>query len=154
LASLEQAQLEFGIGTSFLLEPFDTYGFLLAECLWATIWSFISVHHISLSYGDPVLPKCQRQGDEFIMQLLIQQPTLSHSNLISCNRCHLAIEAVTLADIFMGDGKCIQSGDIGAHQNLTHQSIWEFPVEKPSPKDVEYWRRSLVLLSSAMYELP
>jgi hypothetical protein len=36
-ASLEQAQLKVGIGTSFLSEPFDTYGFfLLTECLWAS----------------------------------------------------------------------------------------------------------------------
>jgi hypothetical protein len=130
---LEQAQLEVGIGMSFLSEPFDTYGFLLMECLWATIWAFISAHNISLSYGNQVLPQCQRQGDEFIMQLLIQKPTLSHSDLISCNQCRLAIEVVTLADIVTGDGKCIQSDYIGAHPNLTHWSKWEFPVEKPSP---------------------
>jgi hypothetical protein len=67
------------------------------------------------------------------MQLLIQQPILSRSDLISCNRCRLAIEAVTLADIVGGNGKRIQSDYIGAHPNLTHQSKWEFPVEKPSP---------------------
>jgi hypothetical protein len=88
------------------------------------------------------------------MQLLLQQPTLSRSDLISCNRCRLAIEAVTLADIVTGDGKRIQSDYIGAHPNLTHWSKWEFPVEKPSPKDVECWRRGIVLLSSATYELP
>jgi hypothetical protein len=148
-ASLEQAQLKVGIGTSFLSEPFDTYDFLTER---ATIWSFISAHNISLSYGDQVLPKRQRQGDEFIMHFLIQQPTLSRSDLISCNQCRLAIEAVTLADIVTGDGKRIQSDYIGAHPNLTHRSKWEFPVEKPSPQDVECWRRGLVLLSSATYE--
>ena len=55
-ASLEQAQLEVGIGTSFLSEPFETYGFLLTDCLWATIWAFISAHNISLSYGNQILP--------------------------------------------------------------------------------------------------
>jgi hypothetical protein len=56
-ASLEQAQLEVGMGTSFLLEPFNTYGFLLTDCLWATIGSFFLAHHISLSYyGNQVLP--------------------------------------------------------------------------------------------------
>jgi hypothetical protein len=87
------------------------------------------------------------------MQLLIQQATLSRSDLISCNRCRLAIEAVTLADIVTGDGKRIQSGYIGAHPDPTHRSKWEFPVEKPSPQDVECWRRGLVLLSSATYKL-
>ena len=100
-ASLEQAQLEVGIGTSFLSEPFAMYGFLLTDCLWKTIWSFISEHRISLAFGDQVLPKRQRQGDEFIMQLLIQQDTLSCTDLISCNCCCLTIEAVTLADMLL-----------------------------------------------------
>jgi hypothetical protein len=56
-ASLEQAQLEIGIGSSFLLEPFETYGFLLTDCFWKTIWAFISAHSISLSLPDQVLPQ-------------------------------------------------------------------------------------------------
>ena len=56
-ASLEQAQLEVGLGTSFLSAPFELYGFLLTDCLWSTIWSFISKHHISLVNPDQVLPK-------------------------------------------------------------------------------------------------
>jgi hypothetical protein len=67
-ASLEQAQLEVGIGTPFLSTPFAQYGFLLTDCLWSSIWSFISSHHISLSYADQVLPKPQRERDQFIME--------------------------------------------------------------------------------------
>lgn len=58
-ASLEQAQLEVGIGTPFLSKPFETYGFLLTDCLWKTIWEFLSTHDISLSYRDQVLPQLQ-----------------------------------------------------------------------------------------------
>jgi hypothetical protein len=85
-----------GIGTPFLSEPFAQYGFLLTDCLWSTIWCFISEHKISLSYPDQVLPKRQWQGDEFIMERLIQHATLSQQDLISCNRCRLALEAVTV----------------------------------------------------------
>jgi hypothetical protein len=56
-ASLEQAQLEVGIGMAFLAAPFDQYGFLLTDCLWSAIWRFISEHNLSLSYGDQELPK-------------------------------------------------------------------------------------------------
>jgi hypothetical protein len=56
-SSLEQAQLEVGLGTPFLDAPFDLYGFLLTDCLWATIWAFISKHRILLSNPDQVLPK-------------------------------------------------------------------------------------------------
>jgi hypothetical protein len=106
-ASLKQAQLKVGLGTSFLSAPFELYGFLLMDCLWSTIWSFILAHNISLSNPDQVLPKRQCQRDEFIMERLVQQTTLSQGKLISCNRCRLATEAMTLADIVTGDGKWI-----------------------------------------------
>jgi hypothetical protein len=70
-ASLEQAQLKVGLGTSFLSAPFELYSFLLTDCLWSTIWSFISEHNISLSILDQVLPKRQRQSDEFIVEQLV-----------------------------------------------------------------------------------
>jgi hypothetical protein len=88
--------------------------------------------YLSLSFGNQVLPKCQQQGDEFIMQLLIQPPTFCRDYLISCNQCHLTIEAVTLADIVTRDGtKCIQSNYIGGHLNLTLQSQWKFLWKNP-----------------------
>jgi hypothetical protein len=79
-ASLEQAQLKVGLGTSFLSASFELYGFLLTDCLWSTIWCFILEHNISLSNPDQVLPKCQRQRDEFIMERLVQLTTLSQAN--------------------------------------------------------------------------
>jgi hypothetical protein len=106
-ASLEQAKLEVGLGTSFLSAPFELYGFLLMDCLWSTIWSFILEHNISLSNPDQVLPKRQRQRDECILERLVQLTTLSQGKLILCNRCRLAMEAVTLVDIITGDGKQI-----------------------------------------------
>jgi hypothetical protein len=151
---LEQAQLKVGLGTSFLSVPFKLYGFLVTDCLWSTIWSFILEHDISLSNPDQVFPKCQRQRDEFIMEWLVQLTTLSQGELISCNRCRLAMEAVTLADIVTGDGKWIQDDSIGAHISATHPSTWELLVEKPSTQDTDSWRKGLVALSSATFESP
>jgi hypothetical protein len=56
-ASLEHSQLKVGLGTSFLSAPYELYGFLLMDCLWSTIWSFISENNISLFDPDQVLPK-------------------------------------------------------------------------------------------------
>jgi hypothetical protein len=39
--SLEQAQLEVGIGTPFLEVSFDFYGFLLTDIWWKAVWEFI-----------------------------------------------------------------------------------------------------------------
>lgn len=59
-ASLEQVQLEVGISTAFLSAPFESYGFLLTDCFWKSIWSFLSTQDITLSCTDQVLPTCQR----------------------------------------------------------------------------------------------
>jgi hypothetical protein len=55
-ASLEQAQLEVGLGTPFLNADFTTYGFLLTDCLWKALWEFVSTYNIQLIYKDQVLP--------------------------------------------------------------------------------------------------
>jgi hypothetical protein len=40
-----------------------------------------------------------------------------------------------------------------AHPLLAHQSTWEFPVEKPSPANVDRWHHGLSLVTSATYEV-
>jgi hypothetical protein len=89
------------------------------------------------------------------MEWLVQQTTLSQGELICCNRCRLAMEAVTLVDIVTGNGKRIRDDSIGAHLLATHPSTWEFPVEKLSTQqDTDSWRKGLVSLTSATFELP
>jgi hypothetical protein len=41
------------------------------------------------------------------MELLCACATLTEAELISCNRCRLSIEAITLADVASGSGKGI-----------------------------------------------
>jgi hypothetical protein len=153
-ASLEQAQLEIGIGTPFLDTSFAMYGFLLTDCLWSTIWSFISSHNITLSSPDQVLLHRQWHGDGFIMERLVALGTLTQRELISCNRCRLAIEAVTLADITTGNGKRIRDDCLGAHPPTTHSSTWDFPVEQPCATDKASWRKGLAAISSATFQWP
>jgi hypothetical protein len=40
--SLEQAQLEVGIQTPILESSFDTYGLLLTNCWFKSLWRFVS----------------------------------------------------------------------------------------------------------------
>jgi hypothetical protein len=50
----------------------------------------------------------------------MKRGNFSRADLISCNRCRLAIGVVTLADIVTGDGKRIHDNYIGAHPNLVN----------------------------------
>ena len=105
--SLEQAQLEVGIGSPFLQASFADYEFLLTDTWWKTVWEFVSTYGIHLTYPDQPLPKLQCQGDAFIMELLCARAELSQTELRSCNHCRLALQAITLADIVNGAGSRI-----------------------------------------------
>ena len=63
--SLEQAQLEVGIGTPILEASFDDYGFLLTDTWWKSVWAFVWKHDITLTFADQALP--QRQPSVNIM---------------------------------------------------------------------------------------
>ena len=138
-----------GLGSPFLDEDFEAYGFLLTDCLWKSIWEFVSGYRIRLVYHDQVLPKLQRNNDRFIMEALFSCAELTQADLISCNRCRLALESVTLADIVTGDGQCFRPDCLGADLSLSPRSSWEFPVEQPSRGDKDSWVKGLKLLSSA-----
>jgi hypothetical protein len=102
--SLEQAQLEVGLGVPFLETSFGFYGFLLTDIWWKAIWEFVWCNDITLTCPDQTLPQPQRTNDVFLMARLCSQSSLSPSELLSCNRCRLFLEAITLADITSGSG--------------------------------------------------
>ena len=54
--SLEQGQLEMGTSIPFLEASFESYGFLLTDIWWKTVWEFIWKHGIRLTYEDQSLP--------------------------------------------------------------------------------------------------
>jgi hypothetical protein len=147
-ASFEQAQLKVGLGIPFLDSEFDLLDFLLADCLWKAIWKFTSTYGIRLVFHRQVLPYRRHVNDVFIMEALSYCKELTEADLISCNRCCLALEAVTLADITTGDGQCIWRDCLGAELSLSQRSKWEFPVERPSSWDPDSWVKDLKFLSS------
>ena len=103
---------------------------------------------------DQVLPHCQREGDAFIMELLVVSNRFSQTELIRINRCRLALWAMALADITTGDGSHLTWEAI---QFLVHDrplSKWDWPNECPSHSDITLWCRALCSISSEMYSLP
>jgi hypothetical protein len=57
--SLEQAQLEVGIGTPIFEASYKNYRFLLMFCWVKVLWQFLWMHHITLRNPNQVLPKLQ-----------------------------------------------------------------------------------------------
>jgi hypothetical protein len=86
------------------------------------------------------------------MELLCARPELSHADLLSCNCCQILIEAITMADIVSGSGKC--TDDAATLQPVTGRpSQWIWPRERPCPRDITAWRKGLRLISSPTFHL-
>jgi hypothetical protein len=153
--SLEQAQLEVGIGIPFLEASYGFYGFLLTDTWWKSVWEFIWMHGIELSSPNQIIPQPQRVGDGYIMERLCSQPELSQNKLLSCNRCRLYLEAVTMADIVNGSGRRITDNAMTLQPVLSQPSQWIWPREEPCRNwDLDAWRKGLLLISSLTSWLP
>jgi hypothetical protein len=153
--SFKQAQLEVGIGVPFLSASFDFYGFLLTDSWWCLVWEFTWRHKIQLSMVSPDdIPILHRENDSFIMECLVGQQGLSRSELISCNRCRLFLQAMTMADITTGCGHEIMDEARSLSRTDSHPSKWIWPTEQPScSNDLRAWRCGLHLLSSPGFSL-
>jgi len=134
--SLEQAQLEVGIGTPILEASYDDYGFLLTFCWVKVLWEFLWLHRVTLYNPEQILPKLQRQGDFFIMECIVASRGFSEGDLIRINRCRMAFQAITAADVLTGDGIKVTQNAIVLRRLSRPSSIWEWPNEHPSNKDV------------------
>jgi hypothetical protein len=102
--SLEQAQLEIGIGSPILESNYDDYGFLLTFCWVKVLWEFLWKHDVKLHNPDQVLPKPQRQGDFFIMEHIVTSQGFSTDDIIRINHCRMAFRAMMVADVLTRDG--------------------------------------------------
>jgi len=133
-ASLEQAQLEVGIGIPILQAPFNVYGFLCTDCWIKGLWKFVSDHDVMVECKDYILPLLQCKADEFIMEKLIWVDIYKQKELLMFNRCRIQKEALTLADIIQGNG-------IGIHRTAwaweptTFHSKYKWAKKIPGHQD-------------------
>ena len=149
---LEHLQIEIGSFTSFLHLDFKAYGFLVSPSWITVLWEFISSHNITLCNTQPKHPQPLRFRDKAIMDILIQDGTLSRPALCSINRVRCHLQVYSMADIATGDGLRLQQNiHLGLQQQVA--SSWDWHEECPSPHDVSCWRRAMPFLSNAQHVL-
>jgi hypothetical protein len=153
---LEQAQLEVGIGTPILEADYEQYGFLLTFCwikvLWKRLWEYDIVLH--QPEAEKVLPKLQREGDFFIMQRIVQSQGFMEEAMIQMNRCQLAFDALTIADVLSGDGTKVTQEAKSIQRLNCPPSLWDWPNERPCSQDISKWKLGLKRIISQNFSLP
>lgn len=154
--SLEQAQLEVGIGTPLLEADYDKFGFLLTHCWLKVLWQRLWEHDIVLRQpeAEQFLPKLQREGDFFIMERIVHSQGFSEDNMVRMNRCRLAFRAMTIADVLTGDGVKVTTAAQSIRRLDRPLSSWDWPNERPCNIDVRRWKDGLKRITSENFSLP
>jgi len=155
MLTLEQAQLEVGIGVPLMEAPFEQYGFLCTDCWIKSLWWFVSTYDILLTDRDYKVPPLQREGDEFIMERLVMSERFNEEVLIRINRCRIKKQVLTMADIMAGDGVHLQRDvHVYTHPFGVPTSKYDWAKEEPASRDWTLWRYATKAVTSENGTLP
>jgi hypothetical protein len=144
-----------GISSSILEASFEDYGHLLTFCWIKILWEHLWKSNLLLCNSEQVLPpKLQREGDLFIMERLILLGGLTADQEIRFNCCRLSYQAMTLADIMMGDGSKVTKHALEVSRLSRASSKWDWPNERPCNRDIRCWCKGLCLITSENWGLP
>ncbi len=146
--------MEVGISTPILEVSFVDYGHLLTFCWIKVLWEHLWKNNISLHNSEQVLPQLQREGDFFIMERLILSDGLMADQEIHFNHCHLSYQAMTIADVMMGNGSKVTKHAFEVSHLSQASSKWDWPNEHPCNWDTFCWRKALQLITSENLSLP
>lgn len=140
-----------GSGDRYFLSgtQFKKYGFLATDGWVKCLWKFISENNIELRCTEAVTPGLQQENDFFLMEALVERDEMDKSELISVNRCRLALEVLTAACITSGDGYKIVDNAVEGVKDRKQTSKWIWQKKEPSSSDWGKWRVGLHCLTSA-----
>ena len=142
-ASLEQLQLEVGIGSPVIEAPYDVYGHLATYGWWQNLWEFVSTEKITLRQEAPFIPPLQREDDYYVMERLIQRCNWSDVDIRKFNRCRIKMQVVTLADLIHGDGISLRENMKTYSPEAAGDSKYDWAREEPARSDWTIWRKGL-----------
>jgi hypothetical protein len=114
------------------------------DCWIKTVWKYGWDYAIDLQDRLPQL-ELRREQDLFLMEAFAQH-NYEASDLRVLNQCRTFLQAVTLADVTMADGKFItQEAWNGNQLNGNRINPYEFPRQQPKlpAKHWELWRSAL-----------
>ena len=147
----EQLQLELGIGPHFISSSFRQYGSYATRCWMSTLWQDISRLPITIQYSSPNLLKLQRDGDEYIMEVIIREGFLRQTQYKSFNRVRLFHQTYSLADILNGDGTRIRQS-LFKRDRPKENSSFHWPATYPSNADFDLWNQTLLTIQSKWFQ--
>jgi hypothetical protein len=149
IASLEALQIEVGTEIPVLEADFAKFGHLATTSVLKNTWEFISKANITIKINLPTV-KALRQRDKFLIPTF--QENFTRNQLSRLNKCRLAVQAISWADVVTMDGERILARAWKGLVVKTRENIrWPYQGE-PTKQDWNLWRKALAITVASTKE--
>ncbi len=129
-ASLEQIQLEIGIGSAVTESSVALYGHLTTYGWWTNLWEFVSDKNILLCQEDPIIPPLQHEDDQYVMERIISHTPRSKADIRIFNQCQIKMQVVMMADIIHADGIMLMDQMTSYSPDTVNMSKYDWPCKE------------------------
>jgi hypothetical protein len=153
-ASLEQIQLEIGIGSAVTASSVALYGHLTTYGWWTNLWEFVSDKNILLCQEDPIIPPLQHEDDQYVMERIISHTPRSKADIRIFNQCQIKMQVVMMADIIHADGIMLMDQMTSYSPDTVNMSKYDWPCKEPTHQDWNIWQKGLQIITSENETLP
>jgi Reverse transcriptase (RNA-dependent DNA polymerase) len=141
-------QLSLGVSYSFLSRVHDELPH--CESVWLkSMRTFLAVINASIELDEPCIPPAQRNGDEYIMDMILDSGQFTNAQIRRLNYCRLYLQVVTLSDITDAEGEYVDPAQLqGDKAVYSSQTTW-LHVHQAKPSQVEWqlWRKANLIWS-------
>jgi hypothetical protein len=142
----ESFLVEVGLYGCIMDYDYKTYAILATNHTWfKNVWELVSFFNISLAFHPEFRLGPARKGDKALMAEFVRVG-YKQAELLSLNIVRMHKMVIHLSDIVMCDGKTIRRSILTA--SAGQSEAYKFPVQRPTPADINLWRTALRLISS------
>ncbi len=135
------AQFASGMASPLLETPSVSIPHLESKWL-ASLRSYLASINAAIHLDAPGLPPLEREHDGYIMEWIVHSHQFTDKEIVRLNYCRLFLNAVTLSDLTMTNGRQLDLGKLeGAPSIISAQSQWmAVNQDRPSEKEWQLWR--------------
>ena len=120
------------------------------ESKWlASLRNFLATVNASIEVNDPHIPPRQREGDEYLMDMIVKANVFTNAEICKLNYCRLYLQVVTLSDISKPNGEELDTSMLDGAPSLMSATTKLVKVnqDRPSEKEWKLWKRANSLWS-------
>ena len=144
-ASMEMLIIEGGVSSQILSESFSVYEKWVTHSWLRAVWEKIEFFGLNLEIRDLAI-RFPRENDEWIMRVFAELE-FNEEELHRLNRVQCHQQVLFVSNILDASGRAVDKKYLTLRPSREAWSTLIFPQERPPGRDLNLWKRALLLLA-------